>query len=209
MDGNKQVQHVYNKSLKVNIEQHGLKFHYIITLANSTSHSEHVTLFFFFHSTQKFNVICLILVVRWIHGCQNPRDGGAWWAAVNGVAQSRIRLKRLSSSSSTYQTLNNCCLGYLSEEEVTTQEMTSGCISLPCISLAFEMLVGEWSVNAKFRILLSEKVKVKTDFLEKISLTPPVLEGEINAGFLKDYVFFSVFPDPVPMFGTLCFKCTC
>ena len=30
----------------------------------------------------------------------NPRDGGAWWAAVYGVAQSRIRLKRLSSSSS-------------------------------------------------------------------------------------------------------------
>ena len=32
---------------------------------------------------------------------QNPRDGGAWWAAVYGVAQSRTRLKRLSSSSST------------------------------------------------------------------------------------------------------------
>ena len=30
-----------------------------------------------------------------------PRDGGAWWAAVHGVAQSRTRLKRLSSSSST------------------------------------------------------------------------------------------------------------
>ena len=30
---------------------------------------------------------------------ENPRDGGAWWAAVSGVAQSRIRLKRLSSSS--------------------------------------------------------------------------------------------------------------
>ena len=28
---------------------------------------------------------------------QNPRDGGAWWAAVYGVAQSRTRLKRLSS----------------------------------------------------------------------------------------------------------------
>ena len=28
----------------------------------------------------------------------NPRDGGAWWAAVYGVAQSRTRLKRLSSS---------------------------------------------------------------------------------------------------------------
>ena len=29
---------------------------------------------------------------------ENPRDGGAWWAAVSGVAQSRTRLKRLSSS---------------------------------------------------------------------------------------------------------------
>ena len=28
---------------------------------------------------------------------ENPRDGGAWWAAVSGVAQSRTRLKRLSS----------------------------------------------------------------------------------------------------------------
>ena len=31
---------------------------------------------------------------------ENPRDGGAWWTAVYGVAQSRTRLKRLSSSSS-------------------------------------------------------------------------------------------------------------
>ena len=32
---------------------------------------------------------------------ENPRDGGAWWAAVRGVEQSRTRLKRLSSSSSS------------------------------------------------------------------------------------------------------------
>ena len=31
---------------------------------------------------------------------ENPRDGGAWWAAVYGVAQSWTRLKWLSSSSS-------------------------------------------------------------------------------------------------------------
>ena len=31
------------------------------------------------------------------HSClENPRDGGAWWAAVYGVAQSRTRLKQLS-----------------------------------------------------------------------------------------------------------------
>ena len=29
---------------------------------------------------------------------ENPRDGGAWWAAVYGVTQSRTRLKWLSSS---------------------------------------------------------------------------------------------------------------
>ena len=32
---------------------------------------------------------------------ENPRDGEAWWAAVYGVAQSRTRLKWLSSSSSS------------------------------------------------------------------------------------------------------------
>ena len=32
----------------------------------------------------------------------NPRDRGAWWASVYGVAQSRTWLKRLSSSSSNY-----------------------------------------------------------------------------------------------------------
>ena len=32
---------------------------------------------------------------------ENPRDGGAWWAAIYGVTQSRTRLKWLSSSSSS------------------------------------------------------------------------------------------------------------
>ena len=34
-------------------------------------------------------------------GLENPMGGGAWWAAIYGVAQSRTRLKRLSSSSSS------------------------------------------------------------------------------------------------------------
>ena len=32
---------------------------------------------------------------------ENPRDGRGWWAAVYGIAQSRTRLKRHSSSSSS------------------------------------------------------------------------------------------------------------
>ena len=42
---------------------------------------------------------------------ENPRDGGAWWAAVYGVAQSRTRLKRLGSSSSSIVDLQ-CCVSF-------------------------------------------------------------------------------------------------
>ena len=43
---------------------------------------------------------------------ENPRDGGAWWVAIFGVAQSRTRLKWLSSWSSRVR--KSCllvCLG--------------------------------------------------------------------------------------------------
>ena len=33
---------------------------------------------------------------------ESPVDGGAWWAAIYGVTQSRTQLKRLSSSSSSF-----------------------------------------------------------------------------------------------------------
>ena len=52
-----------------------------------------LSLFTFMHWRRKWQPLqCACL--------ENPRDGGAWWAAVYGVAQSRTRLKRLSSSSS-------------------------------------------------------------------------------------------------------------
>ena len=35
---------------------------------------------------------------------ENPRDGGAWWAAIYGVTQSRTQLKWLSSSSRSMKT---------------------------------------------------------------------------------------------------------
>ena len=40
---------------------------------------------------------------------ENPRDGGGWWAAVYGVAQSWTRLKRLSSSSSSMLSNSALC----------------------------------------------------------------------------------------------------
>ena len=47
---------------------------------------------------------------------ENPRDGGAWWAAVYGVAQSRTRLKRLSSSSSSSMHVCISALSYFIHE---------------------------------------------------------------------------------------------
>ena len=41
---------------------------------------------------------------------ENPRDRGEWWAAVYGVTQSRTRLKRLSSSSSSKPFSDELCV---------------------------------------------------------------------------------------------------
>ena len=43
---------------------------------------------------------------------ENPRDGGAWWAAVYGVAHVWTRLKQLSSSSSNYLFLQSSLWKY-------------------------------------------------------------------------------------------------
>ena len=40
---------------------------------------------------------------------ENPRDDGAWWAAVSGVAQSRTQLKRPSTSSSSSLSFKLTC----------------------------------------------------------------------------------------------------
>ena len=51
-------------------------------------------IFTFLHWKRKWQ----LTPVSWL---ENPRDGGAWWAAVYGVAQSQTQLNRLSSSNSS------------------------------------------------------------------------------------------------------------
>ena len=59
---------------------------------------------------------------------ENPRDGGAWWAPVYGVAQSRTRLKRLSSSSSSSRTLPGVTNKFgLGEQNEAGQRLTEFC----------------------------------------------------------------------------------
>ena len=63
--------------------------------------------------TVRLNLLRTYRLPRWLnregngtplqYSClENPMNGGAWWAAVHGVAQSRTWLKRLSSSSSRW-----------------------------------------------------------------------------------------------------------
>ena len=47
---------------------------------------------------------------------ENPREGGAWWAAFYGVAQSQTRLKQLSSSSSSIKMLKSSLEGWTTME---------------------------------------------------------------------------------------------
>ena len=87
--------------------------HAVHGVARSWTRLSDFTLFFQFHALEKeMATQCSCL--------ENPRNRGAWWAAVCGVAQSRTRLKRLSSSSNQlnqfYVSLDlkavNCSLFY-------------------------------------------------------------------------------------------------
>ena len=64
---------------------------------------------------------------------ENPRDGGTWWAAVYGVAQSWTRLKLLSSSSS-------CCSSISILDQVTAYTWLVLCPT------AFAMLCALWGL---------------------------------------------------------------
>ena len=56
---------------------------------------------------------------------ENPRDRGAWWAAISGVAQSQTLLKRLSSSSSSSILLRVFASMFIAEAGHTVRSITS------------------------------------------------------------------------------------
>ena len=81
---------------------------------------------------------------------ENPRDGGAWWAAVYGVAQSWTRLKQLSSSSifqsfySFFLLLSCCALDVYSNlcSQSSKYYMLSHLSSIPRILYPCEIFLG-------------------------------------------------------------------
>ena len=72
---------------------------------------------------------------------ENPRDGGAWWAAVYGVTQSRTQLKWLSSSSSSSSTV------IITTSQIRTHSHCSSDVQRRCSFLIFSSLItalGSW-----------------------------------------------------------------
>ena len=93
---------------------------------------------------------------------ENPRDGGAWWAAVCGVVQSRTRLKQRSSSS---RYADDTTLMAESEEELKS----------------LLMKVKEES----------EKVGLKLNIQKtKIMISSPITSWEINGETVETVVDF-------------------
>ena len=76
---------------------------------------------------------------------ENPRGGGAWWAAVYGVAQNPTQLKRLSSSSSSsnYSKYFN----YFSKMLIDTFKHQAFWVFIDCLTLhSHETIENIWSI---------------------------------------------------------------
>ena len=67
---------------------------------------------------------------------ENPRDGGAWWAAVYRVAQSQTRLKRLSSSSSSTEEMRRRGLSAII---LHLEDLSIDCSPPPSLRLYFSL----------------------------------------------------------------------
>ena len=71
---------------------------------------------------------------------ENPRDGGAWWAAIYGVAQSRTRLKWLSSSSNRFPSHFLVVVQSLSHVQLFVTLWTAACQASPSFIISRSLL---------------------------------------------------------------------
>ena len=69
---------------------------------------------------------------------ENPRDGGAWWAAGYGVAWSRTQLKRLSNSSSNILQLT------VVQQRVVVLEFLQKMSACPSILPSYTTNIKRW-----------------------------------------------------------------
>ena len=80
---------------------------------------------------------------------ENPKDGGAWWAAIYGVTQSRTRLKRLSSSSSSSRrgVKVEPCVGYAQFYIPSSWNSPWGMVGVQCTRMNGPVIPTQLDVN--------------------------------------------------------------
>ena len=139
---------------------------------------------------------------------ENPREGGAWWAALQGVAQSQTRLKQLTAAWS--KTIKNS----LSPAEFSFWHSRPFIYNPVCVS----ELIFQVSSNALCACLPASMILFKLVPLIKYLLLP-VLPTKLTYSFfffLKIYLLLLVLDLPccVPAFsscggvGELLFSCS-
>ena len=93
---------------------------------------------------------------------ENPRDGGAWWAAIYGVAQSWTQLKRLSSSRDKELLLGQLLLLYTAE---------TGLVIILCFQINFFFFVeNSYWMKHKLESRLQGEITITLD----MQMTPPL-----------------------------------
>ena len=152
---------------------------------------------------------------------ENARDGGAWWAAVYGVAQSRTRRKRLSSSSITF-----FCFPYfssfLSQYLLTfTYKNSPYCTSLKFLCVNYIIILSITVCLLKTCLHLNQQTcftsllycclsnpLLKTSFLLETTIVPPYLlrilpknpSGCLKPWILPNWFLYCFFPIPMIKF---------
>ena len=116
-------------------------------------------------------------------------DRGAWWAAVYGVAQSRTRLKRLSSSSSSSSSIQKTKI--MASGPITSWEIDGETVADFTFLGSKITADGDFSHEIKRRLLFGRKVMTNLDsVLKSRDITLPT-----NVHLVKAMVF------PVVMYG--------
>ena len=110
---------------------------------------------------------------------ENPRDGGAWWAAVYGVSQSRTWLKQLSSSSH-WKPWNSF---FLFHEEFLRETLSFSFVWAVNCSLPGSRVIRHWSPRClcgspgpkliSFALLSISKDRVSTLSIRSFLNAPP------------------------------------
>ena len=111
---------------------------------------------------------------------ENPRDGGAWWAAVYGVAQSWTRLKWLSSSSIWVchsfsfkeQASFNCMAAVTIHSDFRAQEMKSATVSIFSPSICHKVMGQDAMVLVFWILIFKPAFSLSFSPLSRGSLVP-------------------------------------